>query len=554
VIYSRWQRQATNTVRLFEIFQVFAKHGFYDLLSRLGLIQRLPWSLYKQIREGFPNIELSWGERLRQALTELGPTFVKMGQVLSTRPDLVGSNIAQELSLLQDRVAPLPYEEIVKTIEGAFKKPLNEIFPSFDVCPVAAGSLSQVHQATLHDGTRVAVKVKRTGIDRVIATDIELMKTIASWLEGHPEVAFLKPMGIINEFARSIRRELNFLIEARVIQIFRKNMIDQKNVFIPKVYKTYSTSEILTMEWVDGVRIDQFNQYDVRNCDRKTIARLGCEILCKMICEDKLFHADPHPGNIFITYNNQIAFLDLGMAGSLDSQDVMLITNLLMAIFHQDVKQCTQAVLALCSRPDFKEIKSLEYEISDFLAFEAYLIISTGQVGKGIERAIEILRNHGLELEPRFTLLLKALATIESVGRQLDPELDFVSIIQPYFERFMLSKYEFTNLSREITQQLNILWKFFVELPDDIRSITAQMRSGELKFHIHHEYLEKLANTLDRASSRISISMITASLIIGSSLLLTTSSTTRQLGILGFTLAGFLAIYLIFSILFSKKL
>ncbi len=554
MIYTRWQRQATNTVRLFEIFQVFAKHGFYDLLSRLGLLQRLPWSLFRQVKEGSPNIELTWGERLRQALTELGPTFVKMGQILSTRPDLVGSKIAQELSLLQDRVAPLPYEEIVKTIESAFNNPISEVFQNFDSNPVAAGSLSQVHKAVLKDGTPVAVKVKRTGIDRIITSDIELMKTIALWLEGHPDIAFLRPAGIVDEFARSVRRELNFLIEARIIQMFRKNMVNQKNVLIPKVFKSYSTPEVLTMEWVDGVRMDQFDQYEARNCDRKTIARLGCEILCKMVCEDKLFHADPHPGNIFITHNNQIAFLDLGMAGSLDNNDVMLITNLLLAIFHQDVKQCTQSVLALCSKPDFKEVKSLEYEISDFLAFEAYLIISTGQVGKGIERAIEILRNHGLELEPRFTLLLKALATIESVGRQLDPELDFVSIIQPYFERFILSKYEFSHLSREFTQQLNTIWKFFMELPEDIRSITSQMRSGELKFHVHHEYLEKLAQTLDKSSSRISISLITASLIVGSSLLVTTSATTKNLGTIGFTLAGILAVYLIISILFSKRL
>ena len=539
---------------MFEIFQVFAKYGFYDVLSRLGLLQRLPWSLYRQIKEGFPVIDITWGERLRRALTELGPTFIKMGQVLSTRPDLVGSSIARELSLLQDRVTPLPFEEIAKVVEDALKKPVASAFAQFDPEPVAAGSLSQVHKATLPNGIPVAVKVKRVGIDRIIFSDIELMRTIATWMEERPEISFLKPVGIVNEFARSIKRELNFSIEARSIQLFRKNMMNQKKVFIPRVFKSHSTPEVLTMDWVDGVRIDQYDQYEARNCDRKTIARLGCEILCKMVCEDRLFHADPHPGNIFITYNNQIAFLDLGMAGSLDSQDVMLMTNLLMAIFQQNVYECTQAVLALCSRPDFKDVQSLERELSDFITFESYLIISQGQVGKGIERAIEILRNYGLELESRFTLLLKALATIESVGRELDPELDFVSIIQPYLERFILSKYELPNLRREFTQQINSFWKFLVEFPENVRSITAQMRSGELKIHVHHEYLEQLANIIDKSSDRISISLITAALIVGSSLLVTTSSTTKNLGTIGFALAGILGIYLIISILFSKRL
>jgi len=554
VIYTRLQKQAINTLRLFEIFQVFAKHGFYDMLSRLGLLKRLPWSLYRQIKEDFPNIELTWGERLRQALTELGPTFIKMGQILSTRPDLVGFNIAQELSLLQDRVAPLPFNDIARVIQDAFNKPIEEIFLKFETEPVAAGSLSQVHKAILNDKTTVAVKVKRINIDHVIEADIELMKMIASWLEGHPDISFLNPMGIVKEFERSIKRELNFNTEARIIQLFRKNMRNNKNVFIPRVYKQYSSNEVLTMDWVDGVRIDQFDMYEQRNCDRKIIARLGCEILCKMVCEDHLFHADPHPGNIFITYNNQIAFLDLGMSGSLDAKDVMLISNLLIAIFHQDVHECTQAVLELCSKPNFKDIKSLEHELSDFITFEAYPIISTGQVGKGIEYAIQILRNYGLELAPRFTLLLKALATIESVGRQLDPELNFVSIIQPYLERFILSKYELPNLRRELNQYVNTLLRFIVEVPDDLRNIVSQVRAGEIKIHIHHEYLEKLANIIDSSSNRISVSLIVSALIVGSSLLVTTSASTKNLGTIGFALAGILGIYLIISMLFSKKL
>lgn len=552
MIYPRFYRHALNTIRLGEIFQVFAKYGFYDILSRLGLLQKLPWSVYRQIKEGFPVIDVSWGERLRMALTELGPTFIKMGQILSTRPDLVGFSVAKELSLLQDRVAPMPIDTVKEVVEKSLNKPLSELYKEFDAKPVAAGSLSQVHKAMLPDGTPVAVKVKRVGIDSVIESDIQLMMTIAQWLEDTPEVGFLKPTGIVREFSRSIRRELDFSIEARIINQFRRNMLGVKNVIVPRVYKSHSTLEVLTMDWIDGVRVDQFEEYERRRCDRKVIARLGCEILCKMVCEHRFFHADPHPGNIFITYDNTIAFLDLGMAGYIDERDVMLLSNLLMAVFKQDAHSCVEAILALTGRPTHPDTVALEHEISDFIAFEAQQILSSGEVGKGIERAIQILRENGLELVPRFTLLLKALATVESVGRSLDPELDFVSIIKPYLESFLLQRYEPANIAKELYRYLETFSRFLLDVPENLTEITTLIRSGEIKVRVHHEYLEKLSTIIDKSSSRMSLSLLTASLIVASSLLITTSSSVRTLGTIGFVIAGLLGIYIILSILFSR--
>ncbi|MCX8064622.1 MAG: AarF/ABC1/UbiB kinase family protein [Candidatus Hydrogenedentes bacterium] len=552
MIYPRLYKHALNTIRLGEIFQVFAKHGFYDILFRLGLLQKLPWSVYRQIKGSFPEIELEWGERLRKALTELGPTFIKMGQILSTRPDLVGADVAKELSLLQDRVEPMPFENVVRVIEKSLKKPLGEIYREFDAQPVAAGSLSQVHKAVMFDGSPVAVKVKRVGIDSTIESDILLLMTIAQWLEDSPEISFLKPTGIVKEFSRSIRRELDFTIEARIITQFRNNMKDIKNVIVPRVYKTHSTSEVLTMDWIDGVRVDEFEEYERRRCDRKIIARLGCEILCKMVCEHRFFHADPHPGNIFITYDNTIAFLDLGMAGYIDERDVALLSNLLMAVFRQDTHACVESVLALTAKPTGVDLQTLEHEISDFITFEAQQILGAGQVGKGIERAIQILRENGLELAPRFTLLLKALATVESVGRELDPDLDFVSIIRPYLENFLLQRYEPGNIAKELTRYFGILSKFLFELPENLTAITSQVRSGEIKVKVHHEYLEKLASTIDKSSSRISLSLLTAALIVGSSLLISTPTSIRSLGIIGFISAGLIGLYIILSILVSR--
>lgn len=553
MIYPRFYKHALNTIRLGEIFQVFAKHGFYDVLSRLGLLQKLPWSIYREIKEGFPELELSWGERLRKALTELGPTFIKLGQVLSTRPDLVGISVAKELSLLQDRVEPMPFEKVVEVIESSLRKPIGEIYREFDKEPVAAGSLSQVHRAVMFNDLPVAVKVKRIGIDSIIESDIQLLATIAQWLEDSPEVGFLNPTGIVREFSRSIRRELDFAIEARIITQFRNNMRDVKNVVVPRVHKTYSTSEVLTMDWIDGVRVDQFDEYEKRRCNRKVIARLGCEILCKMVCEHRFFHADPHPGNIFITYDNTIAFLDLGMAGYIDERDVALLSNLLMAVFRQDAHACVESVLALTAKPPSVEIEALEHEISDFIMFEAQQILSTGQVGKGIERAIQILRENGLELVPRFTLLLKALATVESVGRALDPDLDFVSIIRPYLENFLLQRYKPENVANELYRYIGKFSRFLFELPENLYTITYLIKSGEIKFKVHHEYLERLANVIDRSSSRISLSLLTASLIVGSSLLVSTPSSVKSVGVIGFIIAGLIGLVIILSILFSRS-
>ncbi|MBI2434432.1 MAG: AarF/ABC1/UbiB kinase family protein [Candidatus Hydrogenedentes bacterium] len=411
---------------------MFVKHGFADLVRRSGFHDRLPARMLRGLNlMSAPSGEpATFGQRACAALTELGPTFVKFGQILSTRTDLIRPDIARELSQLQDNVAPSPFNVMAEVVEESLEAPIGELFAELQETPVASASLSQVYEARLKSGERVAVKVQRPGTEKTIESDLNLMRQLAEWMDGRVfEGQWMDPVGVVDEFQRSIQRELDFTIEARIIEQFRHNFEGIEHVFIPKVYSEYSRKRVLTMDWVDGVRVDQLTAYAERNCDPRHVALLGCEVVCKMVFEHHLFHADPHPGNIFIMRDNRLAFLDLGMAGHLERVDVAAIADLLYAMFQRDAVDCVDALMTVTAKgvPDNREL--LEHEIAEFIAFEAQAIVGGGHVAKGIERATQILRRFNLQLAPRFALLLKALATIELVGRKLYPALDMVPIM-----------------------------------------------------------------------------------------------------------------------------
>jgi len=554
--YSRLGKQTVNAVRLAEVLQVFVKHGFADLLQRAGFHRSLPAKLLRGLKlmEAPAGPPHTFGQRMRAALVELGPTFVKLGQILSTRPDLIRIELARELSNLQDRVDALPFETMEAVLEEALGAKCTERFATFDTAPIASASLSQVYRATLHDGRDVAVKIQRPGVEKVIESDLSLMRAVAEWIAEHLDDAkWLDPPGIVDEFARSIRRELDLSIEARVIEQFRKNFEDDAAVDVPNVYPEFSARTILTMDWIDGVRVDQVADFAARNCDPAQVAVNGCDALCRMVFEHQLFHADPHPGNIFVTRDNHLAFLDLGMTGHLEQADVAAIGDLFLALFDRDSRACVDAVLVLTTGCEPADEVVLERELTDFIAFEARAILGGGQVARGLERTTQILQRANMELAPRFALLIKALATIEMVGRSLDPSLDMVPIVQPYVERLIRNRYAPAQLYRDLKHNGRVLLRLGHQIPRDLSYLLQQLRQGKLKFSIHHEHLEDLAATIDRASSRNTVGIIVAALIVGSSLLITTASTISRLGVAGFIFAGLLGSILVISILWTRK-
>jgi ubiquinone biosynthesis protein len=555
--YRSLGKRVGNVVRLAEVVQVLVRHGFADLVRRAGLHEGIPAKLLRGLRlieapSGEPE---TFGRRLRAALTELGPTFVKCGQILSTRPDLISPDLCAELERLQDRVTTLPFEKMSMVLEEDIQGTVEELFGSFDTEPVAAASLSQVYRATLKTGQVVGVKIQRPNIDKVIEADLRLMRGVAEWIVEHVEdLDWFNPLGIVDEFARSIRRELDFTVEAHSIERFRENFKESKEVFVPATYSDLSGRRVLTMDWVEGVRIDALDQYAERNCDPKTVASTGCHVLCRQVFEHRLFHADPHPGNVLIMRDNQIAFLDYGMVGHIEQPDVAAIADLLRAMFREDAAACVDAILALSLSEDFTDRTALEYEMAEFLAFEGYAIISSGQVGRGIERATDVLRRHHLELAPRFSLLLKALVTIESVGHVLDPNLDMVPIIRPYVERIVARRYSPWAILGDLYSDIAGLARLGRQLPADIQQLMRTFRRGQFKVQLHHEGLHKLSAVLDRASNRIAFGVITGSIIIGSSMLMTTDIGLHGLGLAGYLAAGLLGLSLVISIIRSRNL
>ncbi|HPO17273.1 MAG TPA: AarF/ABC1/UbiB kinase family protein [Candidatus Hydrogenedentes bacterium] len=554
--YTKLGKRTINVMRFVEVLQVLVKHGFADLLRRAGFHDGLPAKVLRSLNlmdapSGEP---ATFGKRLCAALTELGPTYVKFGQVLSTRPDLIGSDLAAELSQLQDNVAPLPFERMAEVLKEDLQESPDVLFSSFEQEPVASASLSQVYRATLPTGEPVAVKVQRPGVVKRIEADLSLMRDLAEWTADHMEDArLIDPVGLVDEFARSIRRELDFSIEARIIDQFRSHFETNDHVFIPGVHHGYSTDRVLTMDWVDGVRIDRIDEYERRHCDPHTIAVVACEALCEMVFHHRLFHADPHPGNIFILDNNRMAFLDLGMAGHLERTDVAAIADLLVAMFNGNSAECVAAILNLTAKGEPEDVTGLEHEVADLIAFEAHAIIGGGQVAKGIDRAIQILRHHNLELAPRFALLLKALGTVEVVGRSLDPKLDFVTIVQPFVEKMIYARFHPKQMLQEARHDAAALMKLGRQLPNDLSYLLQQLRRGRFKFQVQHEHLENLAATIDRSSNRNALAMIIAALIVGSSLLISTNSPLSRLGMAGYIFAGLMGLILVVSIIWTRK-
>ena len=547
-----------NIKRYRAIAGVFIKYGFGEIVDRLNL--RAAFKLGKKVLRRKPSPDLSFPERIRLALEELGPTFVKLGQVLSMRPFLIRYELVVELTKLHDQVAPMSPETARKAIEENLECRIEEAFKSLDSEPMASASLSQVHNAVLHDGTRVVVKIQRPGIKDVINSDMVILRDLASLLEKHiPESRQYEPMGLIRELEKSTSKEINFLYEARNIEIFARNFADDDHIFIPRVFWEYTTRRMITMERIEGIKITNTEKLREIGVDPVEICETGGEIVFRMVFDHGFFHADPHPGNLFVTSDGKIAPVDYGMMGVLSNSQLNELGDILTSVVSNDAESLVYSFSRAEALPDAINKQALEADIGEMLVRYHKIPLSKIDMSTLFDEFFDIVHRHGISVKSEFMLFGKAIVTYEEVARKLNPDYDLIKSAVPFVKKLMLRKMSFSQLKRDLKISVTEMRDFVTKVPMEIREFTAKLNQGKGKIGLDVLGLNKLISELDRSSNRLSFALVIAAIIVGSSLVLTIDIGLKVygvpvLGLIGYLFAGILGAGLVISILRSGKL
>ncbi|MFZ2410533.1 MAG: AarF/ABC1/UbiB kinase family protein [Candidatus Methanoperedens sp.] len=545
-----------------QIVDVMIRHGFGYLVDRFGLrpFRSVREKLFgpKPLKEQL--LTLSEAERLRLALEQLGPTFIKFGQILSTRHDLIPEEYIRELSKLQDTVEPFEYLEAKKVIEGEIGKNIEGIYRSFNPRQIAAASIGQVYRATLSGGEEVAVKVMRPGVEEVIETDLAILTSLARFAEKHiKESKFFNPVGFVDEFSRIIRYEIDYAHEAQNADRFYSNFAGITTVKIPKIYWEYTTKHVLTQEYSEGIKISDISQIEAIGLDKKKLTIDLANAYLKMIFEDGFYHADPHPGNILVSREGVIIFLDFGMSGHVDPALHENLANLIIAIQRNDMDFLIEALSEIGLVSDAgSESPMLRIKLEELL--NKYYSLSTRFIDPTafLRDLIHIFAKTGGKIPSNIMLLSKTLMIRDEISRRLDPEHNFAELTEPFVKKMLEERTHASYIMKEVAKTAWDFAHLIKVLPRRINHILAKAEKGTLRYELEHQGLENFIEELDIISNRLSFSMIIAALIVGSSLIIQTRMSPSLfgvplLGIFGFFIAGFLGIGLLISILRSGK-
>jgi ubiquinone biosynthesis protein len=554
----------TRTYRHFNrythILAILFKYGFGEFIGRLPIQQIVGSGLQLFSKEDGGQLrKLPRSERIRMMVEELGPTFIKLAQILSTRPDLIPLALVEELSKLQDHVSPFPFSEVKKILEAELRSSLEERFEEFDEIPIAAASIGQVHRARLRGGEEVVVKVQRPGIRKTVEVDLEILFHLAELIERHfAEWGEQRPKRIVEEFSRTLEKELDYGIEASQAERFAAQFRGNPHIFVPRVFREASTGRVLTMQYVDGIKISEVKALDERGYDRRVIASRGAELMFEQVFRHGFFHADPHPGNIFILPQNVICYIDYGMMGSVIRRSRENFADLFSAYYHRDEVKTAQMVLKIVEWDREPDRRALEKDIFDFLGLHVYRPLGQLRVDALLKELLGLIARHHLRIPPDILLMAKAVAVAEGVGLRLDPDFDMTQKAAPFVLQLKLEKLRPQRVLREFFLVGGDFLRLVQMLPEELETILQQIRQGGIKIGFEHRGLENFIHQLDRSSNRLSFSMIIAALIIGSSLILHANIGPflfgfPALGVLGFSTAGIIGIGLVISILRSGK-
>ncbi len=542
--------------RYHRILRVLFKYGFNDLVDRLHIDQYLESGLQMINRKPREQVaRLSRPERLRLVFEELGPTFIKLGQLLSTRPDLIPADFLDELAKLQDEVPPFSLTEVQAIIKEELGRSPEELFHYFDAEPLAAASIGQVHRARLDNGIEVVVKVQRPGIENIIAVDLEILAHIADLMEQYlEEVQGHRPSSIVHEFARSLSREIDFSIELANVQRFARQFNRHPAVHVPLVYPELSTDRVLVMEYVLGIKSSKVDQLREQGYDLSLIARRGANLVMEQIFVHGFFHADPHPGNIFILPDNVVCFIDFGQMGRLSLKDREDFTDLVLDLVANNERNIVNGVLKVTIQLGEIDRESLGRDLNSLMDMYLYRPLGALEAGKILQDLLDLVTRHKLSFKPGFYQMMKALSTVEGVGLMLDPQLELIELAKPFMRRIRLGRMQPGRLAEEVAITGASYVHLFRDLPDEVRAILYQLRSGRMRLEFEHRGLRPLGAALDRVSNRIAFAIVLAALIVGSSLIVLSDippywHSIPVIGLIGFLVAGIMGFWLLLSII-----
>ena len=538
------------------ILRVLFKYGFNDLVDRLHIDQYLESGLQMINRKPREQIaRLSRPERLRLVFEELGPTFIKLGQLLSTRPDLIPAEYLDELARLQDEVPPFSLAEVHAIFREELGRSPDEVFHYFDAEPLAAASIGQVHRARLDSGAEVVVKVQRPDIENVIAVDLEILAHLAGLMEQYlEEVQGHRPTAIVQEFARSLSREIDFAVELANVQRFARQFKNNATIHVPLVYPELSTPRVLVLEYVLGIKASMAGQLREQGYDLPLIAERGATLVMEQIFVHGFFHADPHPGNLFILPDNVVCFIDFGQMGRLSRKDREDFTDLVLDLVAGDERTVVEGVLKVTVQLGEVDRESLARDLGGLVDLYLYRPLGELEAGRILQDLLDLVTRHKLTFKPAFYQMMKALSTVEGVGLMLDPKLELIRLARPFMRRIRLERMRPARLAEEIARTGSGYLQLLRELPEELRTILRQLRGGRMRIEFEHRGLQALGAALDRVSNRIAFAIVLAALIVGSSLIVLSDIPPHWhdipvIGLLGFLVAGIMGFWLLLSII-----
>lgn len=545
--------------RMREIARILMRYGWGDVIKRMGITSTLGRAgSMLQPASSQEIMHLAPAVRIRMAIEELGPTFVKLGQVLATRADIFPPEWIAEFSKLQDSVPPVPFDELLPGLEKSLGTSPFAVFNNLQTEPIAAASIAQVHLAELHDGTQVVLKIRRPNIRARIDADLRLLSHLGRLIESEmPEVRRFQPGKIIGQFAKSLRKELDLAAEGRNTDRFVKNFAGNQDVTFAKIHWDHTTEDLLVMERIVGIPGNDIESAIETGLNCKLMAAHGANAVLKMVLIDGFFHADPHPGNVFYLPGNRIAMIDCGMVGRLTVERRDEIADLLAALVSKDYDTLLEILIAWAGDVQINETK-LAADIDEFLLNYESASLKQIRFGNLLGDLTTVMRENHLSVPPDLAMLFKALVTLEGLGRQLDPDFQIVKHLTPFVKQVIFARYKpaalFKRGRKGVTSALDLL----VSVPRDIGKLLNDLRRGRLKIELDLKRLDHFGHQLDHSTNRLTIALVTSSLIIGSSIVMTVKGGPTLFGLpafgfLGFFMASIFGLWLILSIWRSNR-